>query len=575
MGMAEDSGYLTRDVSTDGLESGAGGDSGGDSGGGGGGVLLETLLGGADDVAAAAKREGFGPGALADWASSLEVRRAVAGVRVLADAQAALALSRLRVHAVNRLASLALDPEVATETARKAATVLLAADAARVAAAVPQRGDAGDDPMLAQLASLRAELYHGLDEAAEEWTGEDPPAGDGGDDDDDDPPGGGGPAGGGGGPFGGGGGGSGGGGTPGCARTTGGTPIPPEKPGTSGCARTAGKMPAPLEEMPAPPGETPAPAGETPAPPRHPASSRRSIRGVDGGGGLVAEGGVGAGELHLDHAAVDAAGGHELVMGAALADPAVGQDQDLVGMGDRAQAVGDDEARPALHQVAEARLDQPFALGVEVAGGLVEDEDPRVGIQGPGDGEALALAAGEADAALSDEGVVALGQVGDEAVGVGELGGGDDPRRCPRKCPRNIRGGGPTPGGRGRVTTIGGTSGGGGVSSGGGGVGDVVGDGAVEEEDVLLDDAEESAVGLDVDGAEVGAVEGDAAGGGVVEAGDEVAEGGLAGPAGANEGDGLAGQGFEVDVLEDPLVGAGGIGSRRPASGGGRGRLPV
>ena len=45
-------------------------------------------------------------------------------------------------------------------------------------------------------------------------------------------------------------------------------------------------------------------------------------------------------------------------------------------------------------------------------GGLVEDEDARVLEQDAGDGDALALAAGERDAALADAGVVAVLEAG-------------------------------------------------------------------------------------------------------------------------------------------------------------------
>jgi hypothetical protein len=45
--------------------------------------------------------------------------------------------------------------------------------------------------------------------------------------------------------------------------------------------------------------------------------------------------------------------------------------------------------------VLERGLDQALGLGVERGGGLVEDQDRRVLQQRTGDGEALALAAGE------------------------------------------------------------------------------------------------------------------------------------------------------------------------------------
>ena len=71
-------------------------------------------------------------------------------------------------------------------------------------------------------------------------------------------------------------------------------------------------------------------------------------------------------------------------------------------------------------------------------------------------------------------------------------------------------------------------------------VGDVFGDGTVEEKDVLLDDPQQAAIAFDLDFAEIHAVEGDGAGGGVIEPGDQVAESGLARSATSDQGDRLA-----------------------------------
>ena len=66
-------------------------------------------------------------------------------------------------------------------------------------------------------------------------------------------------------------------------------------------------------------------------------------------------------------------------------------------------------------------LDDALALVVERAGRLVEDQDARIGDQRAGDGDALALAARKAAAALADHGVVALRQLEDEVMRAGEL----------------------------------------------------------------------------------------------------------------------------------------------------------
>ena len=59
-------------------------------------------------------------------------------------------------------------------------------------------------------------------------------------------------------------------------------------------------------------------------------------------------------------------------------------------------------------------------------GRLVEHEDRRVAQDRARDGDALLLAAGEAVAALADDGVVALRQRGDHVVDARGFGGGLD-----------------------------------------------------------------------------------------------------------------------------------------------------
>ena len=131
--------------------------------------------------------------------------------------------------------------------------------------------------------------------------------------------------------------------------------------------------------------------------------------------------------------------------------------------------------------------------------------------------DALALAAGELDAPVADVGVVAFFLLADEVVGARDARGGFD------------------------FFT--------------GGVlfaeGDVVEEGVVEEDRVLVHISHQGAQVAQAHVADVGAVEGDAARRGFEEAGDEVHEGGFAGAARAHDGDGLALRDFELDVVED------------------------
>ena len=111
-------------------------------------------------------------------------------------------------------------------------------------------------------------------------------------------------------------------------------------------------------------------------------------------------------------------------MGAAGRYAALVEDQDQVGVAHRGDPLGDDEDRAVLlaHEPVERLLDRRLRLGVHGRGAVVEDQEPRVDEERPGYGDALPLAAGEPDAPLADDGVVAVGRAPDELVRLGGLG---------------------------------------------------------------------------------------------------------------------------------------------------------
>ncbi len=75
-----------------------------------------------------------------------------------------------------------------------------------------------------------------------------------------------------------------------------------------------------------------------------------------------------------------------------------------------------------------------------------------------------------------------------------------------------------------------------------------------KEERILEDDAEHAAQVLDIDFADVDAVEEDLSALDVVEAEEQRDQSGLAGAGVADDGDGLAGGDAEGDIAEDPVV---------------------
>ncbi len=84
-------------------------------------------------------------------------------------------------------------------------------------------------------------------------------------------------------------------------------------------------------------------------------------------------------------------------------DLAVVDHHHVVGVADGAQAVGDDEAGASCHQAQQRFLDARLGARVHAAGGFVQDQNGRVGQDGAGDGQQLALALAEVAGALGEQ----------------------------------------------------------------------------------------------------------------------------------------------------------------------------
>lgn len=107
-------------------------------------------------------------------------------------------------------------------------------------------------------------------------------------------------------------------------------------------------------------------------------------------------------------------------MRAILDNLAVCQHHDAVERRHGGQAMCHHNGGAATHQVLERLLHQRLGLAVQGRRRLVEHQDRRVGQDSAGNGHALALAARNADAALAHHGVKATGQAIDKLGRVGQ-----------------------------------------------------------------------------------------------------------------------------------------------------------
>ena len=208
-------------------------------------------------------------------------------------------------------------------------------------------------------------------------------------------------------------------------------------------------------------------------------------------------------------------------MGALLDDPAVIHDEDRVGVPDRGQPVGDDEARPSQHQPGHGPLDEDLRARVHGARRLVEDEDPAVGQEGSSDRQELHLTLRHAGGVVVEDRVVPVGERPDEMIDMGGLGRGRD---------LLLR----------RIVAA---------------VGDVLADRPVEEPRVLEDHPERGAKFVPRHRPAVDPVDRDPARVDLVEAHQEVDQGRLARAGRPDDGDGVTRLDDEVQVLDERGIG--------------------
>src|SRR5438093_94735 len=89
-----------------------------------------------------------------------------------------------------------------------------------------------------------------------------------------------------------------------------------------------------------------------------------------------------ANELSLVELSIRRTALQQLIMLTLPDDLAAIHHHDRVGAEDRAETMRDHERRPLVHDALDGLLDEMLALGVHLAGGLVEDENRRLAEDG-------------------------------------------------------------------------------------------------------------------------------------------------------------------------------------------------
>src|SRR5271166_2732951 len=112
------------------------------------------------------------------------------------------------------------------------------------------------------------------------------------------------------------------------------------------------------------------------------------------------------GELHCMEPGIKPVASEQLGVSADLDDAAAIDDANQVGPLNRRQSVGDHQGRTPAYQRPQGRLNLPFRFAVEGRGCFVEQQDRRVLQHRPRNRDTLALAAGEADAVLANQGII-------------------------------------------------------------------------------------------------------------------------------------------------------------------------
>ncbi len=207
---------------------------------------------------------------------------------------------------------------------------------------------------------------------------------------------------------------------------------------------------------------------------------------------------------------------HQSLVIADADDPAVVQHHNLIRAQHGADALGDHDHAGVCGAGRERPAQRRVGRIVQGRERVVEDVDEWVLGDGPRDGQPLPLATGNVGAALLDRHRQPVGMRGDELLALG------NPQRLPEVLVAGVRGAEPQ----------------------------VLGDRPTEEEGLLRDEPDQLPQVAAAPPTDIRPIDADAAAGHVVQAGDEVHQGGLAGAGGSDDCGGAPGLGRERDVVQ-------------------------
>lgn len=127
--------------------------------------------------------------------------------------------------------------------------------------------------------------------------------------------------------------------------------------------------------------------------------------------------------LDLNELIIFALHRHQLLGRSAFYDAAVVNNNDLVRLAERGEAVSDHNGRSAAYQMLDSLLNEVLGLGVNGCRCLVENEDARIFEDRACDRKSLALSARKTDTALAENGIVSVGLARDKFVRVCDICG--------------------------------------------------------------------------------------------------------------------------------------------------------